>query len=126
MLRVAVHLLLAFVLCLNGFLTPVAMAQHADVPLAETAMADHAGSCHESAPADPTAASVDQAASHGDGQHDSSCCKHGHCICGCVVAAHVPASYLPAPRVADVRTALPVSLHVADARYAVALRPPIA
>lgn len=131
MLRLAVRLLLACVLCLNGFFAPVAMAHHGGVPAAAQS-ADHEGSCHESEAGDVSEQPVSEyagskhlapAADHG-GKH-GNCCKHGQCLCGCLLAANVPANGLSAPYAADSRTALPIALHVATVRYAVALRPPI-
>ena len=122
MLRLAVNLLLACVLCLNGFFAPVAMAHHGGMPAATEQASE--GSCHESDAgdiADHQAAAVEH-----DGKHDASCCKHGQCLCGCILAANVPVDLLSASYAADTRTALPVALHVATVRYAVALRPPIA
>lgn len=136
MLRLAVRLLLACVLCLNGFFAPVAMAHHGGVPAAAQS-ADHEGSCHESEAGDVSGHPVSEqpvseyagskhlapAADHG-GKH-GNCCKHGQCLCGCLLAANVPANDLSAPYAADSRTALPIALHVATVRYAVPLRPPI-
>lgn len=126
LLRLAVRLVLALVLCLNGFFAPVAMAHHA-VGMAQAAAeqaAEHGSSCHESdADTADLAASTVQPADHG-GKHDS-CCKQGECLCGCILAANVPASFVASVAPADTRTALPLALHVADSRYSVPLRPPI-
>ena len=129
MLRLAVNLLLACVLCLNGFFAPVAMAHHGGMAMAAT-QADEAqadglrgeGSCHDSETGD-VATHHAPAADHG-GKHDT-CCKHGQCLCGCILAANVPMNTLPALHMAGSRTTLPVTLHVATARYAVAVRPPL-
>lgn len=122
MLRLAVRLLLACVLCLNGFFAPVAMAHHGGVPAA-TQGTDHDGSCHESDTGD-VSEHLAAPADHG-GKHSDTCCKHGQCLCGCLLAANVAANDLSAPYAADTRAALPIALHVATVRYAVALRPPI-
>ena len=123
MSRFAVRLLLALVLCLNGFLAPVAMAAHADMTAAVT---DKAPPCHGDAAATDTtrAAHADSATN----DHDSvpSCCKPGHCVCACVFSLHVP--FAPAGVFAGSSETVPLSQAVAmrPARDAVPLRPPIA
>ncbi|HSX61299.1 MAG TPA: CopL family metal-binding regulatory protein, partial [Tahibacter sp.] len=78
--RLAVRLLLALVLCLNGFLAPVAMAAHADAAAVEAAAAQPP--CH----GDEAANAADEAG-HAD---SGSCCQPGHCLCACVFSVSLP------------------------------------
>lgn len=118
MLRTAVHCLLALLLCLNGFLAPLAMASHTEAMMAM----QQSPPCHGDMPHDGDGnelAQPDQAKTH-----DAACCKPGHCACAQAAAA-TPAmldcfSFAPAdhlgPAAAQARR---------DAPLAVALRPPI-
>lgn len=113
--RIAVHCLLALLLCLNGFLAPFAMAGHAQLSADETT---RAAPCHGG----------DGAADHDTTprKHDGSgCCKPGHCACAQTAAApQAVVSLIPvtaASRIVVTR----VSAR-SDAPHAVALRPPIA
>ncbi len=122
MLRTAVTLLLALVLCLNGFLAPVAMAAHE--AMADAAMATEAP-CHGmDDAADPAAG--DRSGADSDTTHPS-CCKPGHCLCACVFSLHLPGSAFAGPasrRGADLAFPPAAALHTA--RVPVLLRPPIA
>ena len=123
MLRFAVRLVIALALCLNGF--PVAMAHGDGMPMPAAAAADDGGApCHET-DMDTDAGNAAQPADHG-GKHGGDCCKHGRCVCSCALAATVPTPVSSAAAPVDTRTALPVAHDVPPARYAVALRPPIA
>lgn len=111
--RLAVRLLLALVLCLNGFFAPVAMAVHGEAAAAETA-----APCHGDAAESVVGENHDTADSTG-------CCTPGHCACACVFASSLPT----APRDGGLvhRGPLP---HLRDAavrsaRERVPLRPPI-
>lgn len=126
-LRIAVRLLLALLLCLNGFLAPVAMAAMPDaaVATAETAAAaDTAMHCH----GDDAAAAP--AAPAGDGGHDHakhpSCCKPGHCACACAFSLNL-SDHAPAGDAARGRREqpLPRSVPLPALRDGVPLRPPI-
>lgn len=113
--RIAVHCLLALLLCLNGFLAPFAMAGHAQMQADETAQS---APCHggDSAPEDDSSPR----------KHDGTgCCKPGHCACAQTVAApqSVP-SFIPVA--AASRIAVVMTNARSDAPHAVALRPPIA
>lgn len=123
-LRLAVRLLLALVLCLNGIFAPVAMAQHGAMAAEQK---EAAMPCHEMA--------ADMSMDHHDGavhqggapadKHHPDCCKHGQCLCSCV-AASLPALPVVVQAAAPSRLALPAIRDIAAFRYAVALRPPIA
>lgn len=116
-LRLAVRLLLALTLCLNGFLAPVAMAAHAD-PAA--AAAQKTPPCHGDGDAAATAA---ERGDHGV----PSCCKPGHCMCACVFSVSLPFGGIAstfAGRSQEVP--LPPAVALPPARDSVPLRPPIA
>lgn len=115
----AVRLLLALVLCLNGFLAPVAVAQHADVA---AAVAQDMPGCHgddgdgDSAPVTPA-------------NHDGapSCCTPGHCVCACVFSASLPVDIVAGSAMARSQAApLPRAVALQPACDSVPLRPPIA
>lgn len=111
--RFAVRLLLALVLCLNGFFAPVAVAMHGKAAAAETA-----APCH----GDDTGAATGEP--H-DAADPSGCCTPGHCACACVFASSLPIAARdsglihrdPAPRLREVA--------VRTAHERVPLRPPI-
>jgi len=115
-LRIAVHCLLALVLCMNGFLAPLAMAAHGDEAL------------HAPDATQPSCHGMDESATPGDDEAPppTDCCRPGHCLCACLVSAPrldgPPPLFLTrrgdalAPPAAQVRIA---------ARHPVPLRPPI-
>lgn len=123
MLRTALKILLAVVLCLNGFLAPVAMAAQgaADAQV----QAEAAPPCHGDAVA--TTDTSSQAQQDGpDSPSHPDCCKRGHCLCAALFSLQVPEVGLPAlaPRTDGV--ARRDGVDYASLRSAVALRPPIA
>lgn len=110
--RIAVHCLLALLLCLNGFLAPFAMAGHAQMQADETAQP---ASCHDSASEDDSAAR----------KHDGNgCCKPGHCACAQTAATPQAAAGI-VPAAAASRILVAMASARSDAPSAVALRPPI-
>jgi hypothetical protein len=122
-LRTAVTLLLALMLCLNGFLAPVAMAAHD--AMTDAGITDEAP-CHGmDETADPSAGDDDSSAEFGTAH--PSCCKPGHCLCACVFSLHLPDSAFAGPasgRDADLAFSTAGALRAA--RLPVPLRPPIA
>jgi len=123
-LRFAVRLLLTLVLCLNGFLAPVAMAAHADMANAtaeKAAIAQKAPPCH----GDDTSA---DAATPDRSGHDTSpsCCKPGHCVCACVFSLSLPLNAIGLSAAGSQSVPLPHAVALRPARTAVPLRPPIA
>lgn len=122
MLRTALKILLAFVLCLNGFLAPVAMAapQPVDAPM----QAEAAAPCHGDAAADATLAKQTQQGTP-DAPAHPDCCKRGHCLCAVLFSLQVPEVGLPAPAPQAGTVARRDSVDYASLRSAVALRPPI-
>jgi hypothetical protein len=115
--RFAVRLLLALVLCLNGFFAPVAMAVHADPA---TAVAQKAPPCHgDEAPVDSASAG------HAGQDGLPSCCKPGHCMCACVFSVSLPFAAGTGPVGRSQEVPLPRSVVLPPARDAVPLRPPI-
>lgn len=115
----AVRLLLALVLCLNGFLAPVAVALHADMA---AAVAQEMPRCHgddvagDSAPVSPA-------------NHDGapSCCTPGHCLCAGVCSASLPVDIVAGSAMARSQTVpLPRAVALRPAGDSVPLRPPIA
>lgn len=122
MLRTALTLLLALVLCLNGFLAPGAMAAHADMTDAEMTIG---APCHGMDEAVDLSAAGDLAGTGSDTDHPS-CCKPGHCLCACVFSLHLPGSVAAAPASGrDADLAFPSAAALRAARLPVALRPPI-
>lgn len=113
--RIAVHCLLALLLCLNGFLAPFAMAGHAELAADATAQSapchgDGGASGHDSDPR----------------KHDGTgCCKPGHCACAQTAAAPQAVAGI-VPVVAASRILVTMASARGDAPRAVALRPPIA
>lgn len=126
MLRTAVTLLLALVLCLNGFLAPVAMAAHDAMSDADlTAEAP----CHGMDEVTEPSTGADTADTSGveSGTAHPSCCKPGHCLCACVFSLHLADSAFSAPASArDADLAFPTTAALHAARLPVPLRPPIA
>lgn len=123
MLRIAVTVLLALVLCLNGFLAPVAMAAHDAMTDANIAAA---APCHGMDEGNGPSADGDIAGTGSDTAHPS-CCKPGHCVCACVFSLHPPDRVFAGP--ASGRNADPVfppEAALSAARLPVPLRPPIA
>jgi len=122
MLRSSVTLLLALVLCLNGFLAPAAIAAHeamADAAVATEAPCHGMDEAADDAPGDRSAPGSDTA--------HPSCCKPGHCLCAGVFSLHLSGSAFDGPvsrRGADLAFPPAAALHVA--RLPVPLRPPIA
>lgn len=123
MLRTALKLLLAVVLCLNGFLTPVAMA--AQMPVA-AAQSEAVAPCHGDAAADAATPAGQTRQATGETPSHPDCCKRGHCLCAALFSLQVPETALPAlaPQT-QLRTG-PGSVHYASLGSAVPLRPPIA
>lgn len=121
MLRTAVTLLLALLLCLNGFLAPVAMAAHDAMTNADLATE---ATCHGMDEVTTPSAGADTAESD---TAQPSCCKPGHCLCACVFSLHLLdyAFAGPAPG-RDADLAFPTAAALRAARLPVALRPPIA
>jgi hypothetical protein len=116
--RLAVRLLLALVLCLNGFLAPVAMAAHAD---SANVAAKQAPPCHGDDAAAGTIA-TDRA------DHDGvpSCCTPGHCVCACVFSVSLPFGADPGSAAGrSQKVPLPRAVALPPARDSVPLRPPI-
>lgn len=118
MLRTAVHCLLALLLCLNGFLAPLAMASHTQAAMST----QQTPPCHGDMPPDGDGSATAQA--DPTTTHDADCCKPGHCACAQAAAA------TPAPldcfRFAAADRLAPAALSARrDAPLAVALRPPI-
>ncbi|WP_133821448.1 CopL family metal-binding regulatory protein [Tahibacter aquaticus] len=132
MLRTATHFLLAIVLCLNGFLMPVAMAQHhVAAEKARAAVAD--APCHGDAAArDGARDGASGHTQHGEkapaSKHSTpSCCTHGQCACGCLMSAGAaPLAGVTVPPHRDVKGRDFSCAHLTAARYTVPLRPPIA
>lgn len=123
MLRTAVTLLLALVLCLNGFLAPVAMAAHADMTDVDMAIA---APCHGMDEAVDLSAAGDTDGTGSDTVHPS-CCKPGHCLCACVFSLHLAGSAFTGPASGrDAVVAILPATALRAARLPVALRPPIA
>jgi hypothetical protein len=120
LLRLAVRLLLALLLCLNGFLAPVAMAAHADVADTAAAAAEKAPPCHGDASAADAAP-----ADHGDHGAAPSCCKPGHCVCACVFSLNLPFAVSGTLAGRSQSVPLPDAIAMQSARAAVPLRPPI-
>lgn len=118
MLRTSVNCLLALLLCLNGFLAPLAMASHSQAMVAMQQSAP----CHGDMPQHGDAGAATQ--SDRTTMHDTDCCKPGHCACA-QAAATTPAtldclSFAPADRLG------PAAVHARrDVPLAVGLRPPI-
>jgi len=131
-LRTATHLLLAIVLCLNGFLMPVAMAQHhVAAQKAPAVVAD--APCHGDAVVhDGAMDNASEHAQHGGkapaSKHSTpSCCTHGQCACGCLLSASAaPITGVTVPPHRDLKGRDFSCAHLAAARYTVPLRPPIA
>ena len=124
-LRTAVRLLLAFVLSLNGFLMPVAMAHHDSEPTTVSAAGCHGDSGH--AASDPSAPSIGKHATGHGGKHGAPCCAHGGCQCGCLTAAGVPAIAINTTAAPDVpRCVAMTACTLASGQYTLPLRPPIA
>lgn len=123
MLRTALKILLAVVLCLNGFLAPVAMAAagHADAPT----QAEAAAPCHGDAAADTALARQAQQDTPDSPSHPD-CCKRGHCLCAVLFSLQVPEVGLPALVPQSDSVAGRDGVDYASLRSAVALRPPIA
>lgn len=131
MLRTATNILLAIVLCLNGFLMPVAMAQHHVASEKASAVVADAP-CHGDA-AVPDMATGDMSghAQHGEkappSKHSTpSCCTHGQCACGCLLSAS--AAPVMGVNVQPQREAKGRDFshtHLTASRYTVPLRPPI-
>ena len=132
MLRTATRLLLAIVLCLNGFLMPVAMAQHHVVEQRANAAVTDA-SCHGDTGAYDTNSAEDPAefAHHSrkapSSKHRTpSCCTHDPCACGCLVSTSATlVSGVAAGPPCDVKRRDLSSIQLTASRYAVPLRPPI-
>lgn len=130
-LRTATNILLAIVLCLNGFLMPVAMAQHHVASEKASAVVADAP-CHGDA-AVPDMATGDMSghAQHGEkappSKHSTpSCCTHGQCACGCLLSAS--AAPVMGVNVQPQREAKGRDFshtHLTASRYTVPLRPPI-
>lgn len=112
--RIAVHCLLALLLCLNGFLAPFAMAGHASVTTDEITQS---APCH----GDAAAPGADSTPRKHDGGH---CCKPGQCACAQTVAAPQTSVAVTPPAAAS-RIVVPTAGPRSDAPRAVALRPPI-
>jgi len=126
-LRIAVRLLLALLLCLNGFVAPVAMATMPDAAVAATTATGAAGTamhCHgDDNDAAPSAPSDD--GSHDHAKHPS-CCKPGHCACACAFSLNLSESTPAGDASRDRREQpLPRSVPLPALRDGVPLRPPI-
>jgi hypothetical protein len=122
-LRTAVTLLLALLLCLNGFLAPVAMAAHGAMTDADiTAEAP----CHGMDETADQSAGTDTASTESGTAHPS-CCKPGHCLCACVFSLHLADSAFAGPASGrNAELAFPPAAALCAARLPVPLRPPIA
>jgi hypothetical protein len=122
-LRTAVTLLLALLLCLNGFLAPVAMAAHDVMTDADVTVE---APCHGMDEVAAPSAGVDTAGTASGAAHPS-CCKPGHCLCACVFSLHLADSAFAAPASGrDADLAFPPAAALFAARLPVPLRPPIA
>lgn len=123
MLRTAVTVLLALVLCLNGFLAPVAMAAHDAMTDANITAA---APCHGMDEDNGSSASGDNAGTGSDSAHPS-CCKPGHCVCACVFSLYLPDRIVAGPASGrDADPAFPPAAALRAAQLPVPLRPPIA
>lgn len=127
LLRLAVRLLLALMLCLNGFLAPVAMAAHADMTAAHADVAETTAAVTEKAPpCHGDAIAADAApADHGDHGATPSCCKPGHCVCACVFSLNLPFAVSGTLAGRSQSVPLPRAIAMQSARSTVPLRPPI-
>lgn len=121
-LRTALKILLAVVLCLNGFLVPVAMA--APVPADAQMQAEAAVPCHGDAADTALAKQARQGAPDSPAHPD--CCKRGHCLCAVLFSLQVPEVGLPALAPQAGAVGGRDGVDYASLRSAVALRPPIA
>lgn len=124
-LRTALRLLLALLLCLNGAVAPVAMAAMPDATVsaakAETSAA--APHCHGDEDAAP-AATIDDGG-HDHAQHPS-CCKPGHCACACAFSLDLPDHAVACNALRSRREQpLPRTVPLQALRDGVPLRPPI-
>jgi hypothetical protein len=124
-LHIAVRLLLALLLCLNGAVAPVAMAAMpaAAVAAAKAETAEPTRHCHGDDDAVPAAASDD--AGHDHAQHPS-CCKPGHCACACAFSLNLPGHSFAGDTLRSRREQpLPRHVPLPALRDGVPLRPPI-
>ncbi|WP_257387419.1 CopL family metal-binding regulatory protein [Tahibacter caeni] len=124
MLRIAVRLLLALLLCFNGLVAPVAMA--AMPAAAESGQSADAATAATHCRGDDAA----PAPAADDGGHDhnkhSSCCKPGHCACACTFSLNLPVSTYAGDAVGSRREQpLPRLVALPALRDGVPLRPPI-
>jgi hypothetical protein len=123
-LRTALRLLLALLLCLNGAVAPMAMAAMPDatVSAAKAESAEPAPHCHGDEDAAPVAPS---GGGHDHTKHPS-CCKPGHCACACAFSLDLPDHAVAGDAVRSRREQpLPRNVPLPALRDGVPLRPPI-